>query len=84
MSLFRARRAATDYVSAERLSRTSDGEYTAFKLAEKPPKRKSYSSEARYCFQTTRPATMVAIGAPLNARRSNGELRDLLGESFTS
>src|ERR1700747_2692100 len=29
------------------------------------------------------PATMVAMGAPLNVRPSKGELRDLLGESFT-
>jgi hypothetical protein len=30
-----------------------------------------------------RPATIVAIGLPLNFRPSNGELRDLLGDSFT-
>src|SRR2546429_9755114 len=32
----------------------------------------------------TRPATMVATGAPLKVRPSNGEFRDLLGDSFTS
>src|SRR5579863_6897443 len=31
----------------------------------------------------TLPATTVAIAAPWNARPSNGELRDLLGESLT-
>ena len=36
------------------------------------------------CIHTIRPATIVAIGAPLNLRRSNGELRELLGEVFTS
>src|SRR5579872_5301459 len=37
-----------------------------------------------YCFQMTLPPTIVAAGPPLNFRPSNGELRDLLGEAFTS
>ena len=33
---------------------------------------------------TSLPATMVATGAPVNRRVSKGELRDLLGDCFTS
>lgn len=37
-----------------------------------------------YRLKTTRPDTIVAIGAPLKLHPRNGELRDLLGESLTS
>jgi hypothetical protein len=37
-----------------------------------------------YILQMMRPATTVAIGAPWKVRASKGELRDLLGDCFTS
>jgi hypothetical protein len=49
-------------------------------------KRRTYNPAATgsVTCQTTRPATMVVTGPPLKARPSKGELRDLLGDCFTS
>jgi hypothetical protein len=50
-----------------------------------PPTENAYVSRrfVSYFLWTMWPPTIVAIGAPLNVRPSNGELRDLLADSFT-
>jgi hypothetical protein len=47
-------------------------------------KARAVDQRRDYCFQMILPPTIVAIGPPLNLRPSKGELRDLLGDSFTS
>jgi len=53
---------------------------------QKPARQACHARTKAYCRRNyrrkaMRPATIVAIGAPRNARPSNGVLRDLLGDS---